>query len=530
VAAVRADVAPARLQTHRSRFPNRTLRIEFDGPELGQEETYALFRPYGKIYNIVPQPAADKSTPRFVTVIFTNARSASAARNALHAAVVPTNHPGGAPSPPTALRILYAEPENHQYVKDFVTGHPRISIPALIALLGVVSALVLDPVREVAVETHVKGTFDAEKYTLVRWLKRETLGRLGYNKPKTQSSMSGVERERAEAKEQLASWLKDTPNSFITVTGPAGSGKTALMSEVLEGRDHILIIDCAAIVKNGRTETKLVSEVADAVGYWPLITLGASVNNLIDLASMSLTGQKAGFSSALDVQLKSILEVAASGISSVAAEARIASDKASKAADKRREAAESNRDTIEPRIEKIADDGVKDGRLDEVAGNGVISGLGGGVEKAIQDEAAVLVGPRGVSAVKALAEAILPEPTEEAAQLPIIVLKSYASKGEAKNDLLWDVLAEWAAVLVENQVAHVVFMSDSVTISKPLAHALPNSPFHQLRLQDASEESAWNYVETKLAEGDKQLRPEQRSWVAQLGGRQTDLELLVQKM
>lgn len=425
---------------------------------------------------------------------------------------------------------MYAEPENHTYIKDFITGHPRISIPALIALLGVVSALVLDPIREVAVETHVKGTFDAEKYTLVRWLKRETLGRLGYNKPKTQSSMSGVERERAEAKEQLASWLKDTPNSFITITGPAGSGKTALVGEVVEGRENVLVVDCAAILKNGRTETKLVSEVADAVGYWPLITLGASVNNLIDLASMSLTGQKAGFSSALDVQLKSILEVAASGISSVAGEARIAADKATKAADKRREAAETHKDSIEPSIEKMAEDGVKDARLDEVAGNGAMTGLGGGVERACDDEAAVVIGPKGVSAVKAMAEAILPEPTEEAAQLPIIVLKNYASKGEAKNDLLWDVLAEWGAVLVENQVAHVVVVTDSVTANKPLAHALPNSPFHQLRLQDASEESAWNYVETKLGEADKQLRPEQRSYVAQLGGRQTDLELLVQKM
>lgn len=293
------------------------------------------------------------------------------------------------------------------------------------------------------------------------------------------------------------------------------------------------VIDCAEIVKNGRTDTKLVSALADAVGYWPEFSMGASVNNLIDLASMSLTGQKAGFSSALDVQLKAILEVAASAMASVAADARASSEKATKIAERKRLAAEAERESqakATTGLAKIEEDGVRDGRMEAVAGTGPIAELGAGVEKATEDDPAVVVGPRGVSAIKALTEAILPEPKEENALLPVIVLKNYASKGEAKQDLLWDVLAEWAAVLTENQVAHVIFLSDSVTINKPLAHALPNSPFHTLRLNDASESAAWEYVKAKLAEADKVLREEERPFVAQLGGRQTDLELLVQKI
>lgn len=67
--------------THRSRFPSSTIRVEFDGPDIGQEELYSLFRPYGKIYNILPQPQANKDVPRFANVVFTGARAAAAARN-----------------------------------------------------------------------------------------------------------------------------------------------------------------------------------------------------------------------------------------------------------------------------------------------------------------------------------------------------------------------------------------------------------------------------------------------------------------
>lgn len=36
------------------------------------------------------------------------------------------------------------------------------------------------------------------------------------------------------------------------------------------------------------------------------------------------------------------------------------------------------------------------------------------------------------------------------------LLPSFAAKGEAKQEVLWDVLAEWAAVLVENQVRMIL--------------------------------------------------------------------------
>lgn len=65
------------------------------------------------------------------------------------------------------------------------------------------------------------------------------------------------------------------------------------------------------------------------------------------------------------------------------------------------------------------------------------------------------------------------------------------------------------------KVAHVVFASDSVTLAKPLAKALPNKPFNQISLNDASPESAIQYIESKLAEagGTEVLSDESRPHV-----------------
>lgn len=120
---------------------------------------------------------------------------------------------------------------------------------------------------------------------------------------------------------------------------------------------------------------------------------------------------------------------------------------------------------------------------------------------------------------------------QELAALPIVVLRGFASKSDStKHEILWETLADWAAVLVENQVAHVVFVSDSVTVTKSLARALPNKPFNQITLDDASPEASVSWLKARLADFDKTLPESSRGAVARLGGRQTDLEQLVLKV
>jgi hypothetical protein len=141
---------------------------------------------------------------------------------------------------------------------------------------------------------------------------------------------------------------------------------------------NILQIDCSEIVKAGRgSDSKLVGALASQLGYFPQFQWASSFNNLIDIASVGLIGTKAGFATAIDVQLKQVLDVAASALKDLADEA-----KASRA-----KAADAERQRVkmlveEPGfVENVRKGWVHDGRLDCVASNGVMGELGMGLER-----------------------------------------------------------------------------------------------------------------------------------------------------
>ena len=52
-----------------------------------------------------------------------------------------------------------------------------------------------------------------------------------------------------------------------------------------------MIIDVAAL-GNAVSDAALVSGLAEQTGYWPVFSFLNSMNNLIDLASVGLIGQK----------------------------------------------------------------------------------------------------------------------------------------------------------------------------------------------------------------------------------------------
>lgn len=174
-------------------------------------------------------------------------------------------------------------------------------VPILIALLTGASLVIFDPVREFNVEHHIRGSGAGNSW--IRWLKRETFSRLGFNVPKGLVD-TGIERDRDEARLKIQNWLRDTPDTFTIISGAKGSGKEALIHEALHDRNNVLTIDLARIGKVA--EVKLISEVAAELGYWPQFTALSSLNNLIDLVSIGLIGQKAGFSSDTATQLKGV--------------------------------------------------------------------------------------------------------------------------------------------------------------------------------------------------------------------------------
>jgi hypothetical protein len=282
----------------------------------------------------------------------------------------------------------------------------------------------------------------------------------------------------------------------------------------------------------------------------------------------------AGFSTPVDQQLRSILEIVGSALKDVSIHAieQHKQDLVHEASKVQLKAQHARR------RELIARGGWHDGRLDCVAGNGVMSELGLGEEPTwdgdltpipppLMDDTAPISGeavpPTGTSlgvaveqpTVKPI-ENVHTEDLDAEAEfiktLPIVVLKNFAQKS-ARGDL-WAVLSEWGASLIENRIAHVIVVTEGATATKALTKALPSKPLNTVALADADETNSLAYVRDKLAGtpgyaspsssiGDTSLighvkqknagwglSPEDSAQVSKLGGRMVDLESLVYKV
>lgn len=251
----------------------------------------------------------------------------------------------------------------------------------------------------------------------------------------------------------------------------------------------------------------------------------------------------AGFSTPVDQQLRAILEVVGGALKDVSANTRHQHAKERQCkADTVRIQEEKNH-----RREMIVRGGWHDGRLDCVAGNGVMSELGLGDEPVadqdlqpvtpLMDDNAPIRGeavPPPASQLPQITEKIpvIDEESETIKTLPIVVLKNFAQKS-ARGDL-WTVLSEWGAGLVENKVAHVIIVTEGATATKVLTKALPSKPFNNVSLADADQTNSLAYVQNKLAAVSDQYREPlslaDSAQVAKLGGRMVDLETLVYKV
>lgn len=207
------------------------------------------------------------------------------------------------------------------------------------------------------------------------------------------------------------------------------------------------------------------------------------------------------------------------------------------------------------RIDLIKRGAWHDGRLDCIAGNGVMSELGLGEEPTSENDLSALtpppppllgdVAPIEGEAVPPTAESLKMVPiksdgtkagahsnldvddeTEFIQTLPIVVLQNFAQKA-GKGDV-WNVLAEWGTSLVENRIAHVIVVTDSSSSTKTLTRALPSKPLNSVSLADADENNSLSYVRDKLK--GQTLSTDDSAQVAKLGGRMVDLETLVYKV
>jgi len=124
-----------------NRFASPFLKLSFEGPDVPSEETlYALFRPYGPIYNIAPYPPAPvpapPGVPRSTVVSYRTLHSATVARNVAH---------GIQPSQSTRIRAAYEQPIHAHAIRSWIAGHPKIVLPLVVFLLGSLTYAVRRP-------------------------------------------------------------------------------------------------------------------------------------------------------------------------------------------------------------------------------------------------------------------------------------------------------------------------------------------------------------------------------------------------
>ncbi|KAF9070419.1 RNA12 protein-domain-containing protein [Rhodocollybia butyracea] len=475
-----------------SRYSTPMLKVSFEGPDLPEETLYNLFRPYGRIETLSPPDPAPAGTQRFSTVAFSSVKAATVARNVIYGLEIP--NAGGT----TRLRISYLYPISGHAVRDWITNHPRISLPVLFFLIGTFTYTVFDPIRVLFVEAKLLDWFDLKEFKIYRWLRANTLERL-YSKSEAFPADKQVWKEREDAQRALQAYLSDVPSTVTFVHGPQGSGKTTMIAATLKATERkSLVIDCNKLSK-ASSDAQLVAGLAKQTGYWPVFSFMNRINSLIDVASVGLIGQKAGLSRSVDEQLKEILDTVAVGLRNVNKRQH---NEVMKKIQKNTKN-ETKRDTNqvkESHNEKASVDVQRTG--DQNNRKDTEGGRKDGVD---------------VQAVEAL---------------PIVVIRNFAGKTGSSRTVLLDALAQWAAKLAENQIAHVVVVSDNRENSKKVAKALQSKPLNFVALYDADEASALTFVQEKLQQADVNvsLSREEKTFVQRLGGRSVDLESLVNKV
>ncbi|KAM3165185.1 Mitochondrial escape protein 2 [Lachancea thermotolerans] len=127
---------------------------------------------------------------------------------------------------------------------------------------------------------------------------------------------------------------------------------------------------------------------------------------------------------------------------------------------------------------------------------------------------------------------------------PVIVIDRFNDKAEM-NGFAYKELSDWAAMLVQMNIAHVIFLTETVSPNQLLADSLPNQVFKTLILSDASKESARSYVlasldHTEPLDDDQEkskpiilsddIKRELDESLEPLGGRMLDLQAFVRRV
>jgi hypothetical protein len=454
------------------RYASNIMKISFDGPDIRERDLFQLLRHYGRIRDISPSVPGPSGSLRSTLVTFEHTRSAAIAHNVLDGFTLVND------TASTKLRTAYESKIHGHAIRTWLTSHPKIVFPVLVFLLGTITYTIFDPIRALMVKGKMLDWFNFREFKFYRWVRINTLERLSHVQSDPASAQDGqVWKEREDATEEIRNYLADLPTTVSFLHGPQGSGKYQLLQEALAdtGRST-LVIDCKELQKTS-SNSQLTAALARQTGYRPIFSFLDSMNNLIDLASVGVIGQKAGMSSSLEDQINQILSVVTQALMGVT-RTHMNSTKRDL---KREEHEKTSQEEEELRRNRIKRGIWHDGRIDCVSGNGVMSELGFGDEALGEKDA---VEPR-VKDVNPGDSNLNQGDTSRASSserhadrrqniadaqtikaLPVVIIRNYESKG---NDSLLETLGQWAASLAEGKIAHVIVISDNRENSKRLA-------------------------------------------------------------
>ncbi|KAI9179832.1 mitochondrial escape protein 2 [Blastocladiella emersonii ATCC 22665] len=482
--------------------PSTRLKVEASG-DLSLETVYATYRPYGEISDI------KLLTPKSAQIQFKHLRSAAGARNCTYRLAVADN------GTPIVVKSSYEKLLKTHKILDWMSAHPRIVLPALVAVLVAVSVAIFDPIHVYMIESKVLGRFLITGW-LPDWLivylprgvmsvfdkswstLRTAVGNVAFGAASapvkavplhdddedeegdvSKTNANGVDLEMyplgvelddfnggdAEVP-RLRSSMFERPDSLVVIAGPAGVGKSEFANTVTTFPDHAhlngttgtaprLVIDCDAFVHRTHTDADVIRILARQLGYWPVFHSLNKLWSYLDMAVAATTGAKAGISVTDETMVKHMLECASQALAKVA----------------------KDRDPASP--------------------------------------------------------------------YPIVVLDNFLKDKPGRSfAAYYDLLAQWAGFLVEAGVAHVVVVASSgqrgggeVGVLQALGRALPTKTVEVVTLTDMAPAQAHRYLRLRIAAekgtavaGTKISRDDSARIVAAVGGRASDLELVVHKL
>lgn len=472
-----------------SRYPSSKLKVIFEGDSLTEEELYVLFRRYGAIVDIMPL----SSSVSYATVIFGLTDACIRAKNCITGITLNEGK--------TTLHLQYIPIERVNYITNFIANHQRISIPVILAILAAIAVFIFEPIRLQFIQFKIQSLYswDAHKDNLLvkafyipyrmilsgisdgRHFLDDSLGSLMGGKRES-ATLDDLEKdfllsERSEKAKQMKLWICENANTFIIVRGPKGSGKREFVFDhTLKTEDaptkNVLEIDCAALV-NARSDNLLLKATAGQIGYFPLFTWTNTVTQFIDVGLQGLMGQKSGFNETKETQFKNMLLLTQVAIRNVA----LAGFGAYKC-------------DLERQQQKKKESGDGDFKFSE-----------------IREEEYLQMHPEAK---------------------PVVVLSNYAYKADSNNDFTYSALAEWAAQLIQTNVAHVIFITQDSGSILHLTKALPNQVFKSISLSDASFQASKQFVVKQLR--DDSVSTNFDDCLAPLGGRMLDLQAFVRRI